>query len=438
MCAVLDSGSRFEGEVTTSGWEVACGDLGAVILCTLLWLTGVKNGITHLHTQPFACKKVSVKPLVRLFRLPINTSCGWLIIATLLAGCGQDDVQVQRVSKDPGAQAQVKALQNSTPQSSARATPTLEWKLPTGWEETTPGEMRFASFRVKGEDGKTADVGVFPLPGMAGGDLENVNRWRGQVGQPAITEEDRAKAALAVSIDGQPAQVYEMAGENAGSGDKNRILAAILRKEGVAWFFKMTGPDALVAAQKPAFIEWLKSLKFGTASTPELPPSHPPIDAGAVAAQAPAAASSPAEGKPQWQVPSGWQEAPGGQFLIAKFIVAGSDNSQASVNVSMSAGDGGGLVSNVNRWRRQLGLSELPDDQVQKLVTAVESEAGKISLVEMSGVDAKTNQKTRLVGAMAPRGGQTWYYKLMGSEQLVEREKNNFINFLKTAKYPNA
>jgi hypothetical protein len=39
---------------------------------------------------------------------------------------------------------------------------------------------------------------------------------------------------------------------------------------------------------------------------------------------------------------------------------------------------------------------------------------------------------------MVPRGGQTWYYKLMGSEQLVDREKDSFINFVKTAKYPNA
>jgi hypothetical protein len=298
--------------------------------------------------------------------------------------------------------------------------------------------MRFASFRVKGEDGKTADVGVFPLPGMAGGDLDNVNRWRSQVGQPPITEEDRAKAAMAVSIDGQPGQVYEMAGESPGSGDKIRILAGILRKEGVAWFFKMNGPDSLVAGQKPAFIEWLKSLKFGTATTPELPPSHPPIDAAALAAQSPASGSAGTEGKPQWQVPSGWQEAPGGQFLIAKFNIAGPDNSQAAVNVSMSAGDGGGLVSNVNRWRRQLGLQELSDDEVQKLVTIVEGEAGKGPLVDMVGVDPRTSQKTRLVGAMVSRGLRTWYYKLMGPEQLVDREKDNFINFLKTAKYPNA
>lgn len=258
------------------------------------------------------------------------------------------------------------------------------------------------------------------------------------MGLPALTEEERSKAALPVTIDGNAAQVYEMAGENAGSGDKTRILAGILRKEGVAWFFKMIGPDELVAGQKSAFVGWLESIKFGVTTTPELPPSHPPIDAGAMASQTTAPASPAAEGKPQWQVPSGWVEAPGGQFLIAKFNIAGADNSQAAVNVSMSAGDGGGLVSNVNRWRRQLALSELPDAEVLKMVTTMEGGAGKGSLVDMVGTDARTNQKTRVLGVMVPRGGQTWFYKLMGPEQLVEREKNNFINFLKTAKYPNA
>ena len=409
-----------------------------MIIRTFFCLFDAKNGITLLHTSLFACRKIAVKFLVLLYRPPITTPLGWLIIATLLAGCGRNDIQVYHVSKDPASQSQARGVQNASPQSGTRAAPTLEWKLPQGWEETAPGEMRFASFRIKGEGGKTADVGVFPLPGMAGGDLDNVNRWRGQVGQSPITEDERAKTAIAVSIDGQPAQVYEMAGENAGSGEMTRILAGILRKEGVAWFFKMTGPDALVAGQKPAFIQWLGSLKFGTATTPELPPDHPPIDTAAIAAPSAASTSPASEGKPQWQIPSGWVEAPGGQFLVAKFNIAGSDNSQAAVNVSMSAGDGGGLVSNVNRWRRQLGLPELPDADVQKLATSVEFEAGNGSLVDMIGTDPRTNQKTRVVGAMVPRSGQTWYYKLMGPEQLVEREKNNFINFLKTAKYPNA
>ena len=122
--------------------------------------------------------------------------------------------------------------------------------------------MRAASFRVAGKDGKQADVSVVPLPGLAGSDLDNVNRWRGQVGLPGVSEAELAKLAQPVEIAGQPAKLYEQAGANAGSGEKSRILAAITRRDGVAWFFKMTGDDGLVAEQKPAFIEFLKSVSF--------------------------------------------------------------------------------------------------------------------------------------------------------------------------------
>jgi hypothetical protein len=120
---------------------------------------------------------------------------------------------------------------------------------------------------VAGKEGKQADVSVVPLPGLAGGDLDNVNRWRGQVGLKGVTQEELARLAQPVTIDHQAAQLYEQAGENPGSGGKSRILAAVTRREGVAWFFKMTGDDELVAQQKPAFIEFLQSVAF---------PSHAP------------------------------------------------------------------------------------------------------------------------------------------------------------------
>ena len=59
--------------------------------------------------------------------------------------------------------------------------------------------------------------------------------------------------------------------------------------------------------------------------------------------------------KPTWTVPSGWQEGQLAQFLVAKYVIAGADGT-AAVNVSSLAGDGGGLLANVNRWRGQLGL----------------------------------------------------------------------------------
>jgi len=95
-----------------------------------------------------------------------------------------------------------------------------------------------------------------------GRDLDNVNRWRTDVGLGAVREEELSKLAQPVEVAGQPGQIYEQAGENPGSGEKTRILAAVSRQNGVAWFFKMNGDDELVAQQKPAFIEFLKSVSF--------------------------------------------------------------------------------------------------------------------------------------------------------------------------------
>ena len=272
-----------------------------------------------------------------------------------------------------------------------------------------------------------------------GGDLENVNRWRSTVGLAPVKEEELAKLAQPVEIAGQTGQLYEQAGENPGSGEKGRILAAVLRREGVAWFFKMNGDDALVAEQKPAFLAFLKSVSFAAStSRADLPPSHPPIgDMASMPTAAPAGAGS-TEGKPTWQVPSTWKEIPGGQFLVAKFMISGAGGAQAAVNVSMSAGDGGGPVGNINRWRGQLGLAPLSDSEVNKLLTSIDTAGGKAMLVDMTGTDARTSQKARLVGAIVPQGNRTWFYKLMGDEQLVEKEKDSFAKLVQTAKYPDA
>jgi hypothetical protein len=316
--------------------------------------------------------------------------------------------------------------------------PKLQWKLPAGWEEVPPGQIRVASFRVAGTGGKQADVSVVPLPGEAGSDLDNVNRWRSQVGLPPIAAEELPKLAQTVEIARQPAPLYEQAGPVPGSGETNRILAAVLRRGGVAWFFKMTGDDALVAQQKPQFVQFLNSLNLAAPAGPsELPPSHPPIaGAGTTPPSTPMSQmTTPGPAQPKWQVPPGWQEVPGGQFLTAKFTIHGSGAEQAAVNVSSMRGEGGGLLNNVNRWRQQLGLAPLLQPEADKLLTPLEVQGGKGMMVDISGTGAGSGQKTRLIGAVIRQGDETWFYKLMGSEQVVEREKAAFTQFVKTAQY---
>jgi hypothetical protein len=356
-----------------------------------------------------------------------------LSLVAALVGCGRSDVQVNYVPKEKPA-AQENAMPHNHPDT-AGGKPTLQWKLPMDWETAPAGQMRLASFRVKGADVNKADISIIPLPGKAGNDLDNVNRWRGQIGLVPVDEAEFAKLGEPVTITGQAGQLYDLAGQAPGSTEKRRILAAILRQEDTAWFFKMTGEDELVAKQKPAFVEFLKSLSF-EAAAPAAPAAG---DMAQAAPMAPAGVPAVADAsKPAWEVPSGWQETPGGQFLVAKFIVTGENKAQAAVNVSSSVGDGGGLVSNVNRWRKQLGLTELPEAEVLKQVTTMDVASGKAMLTEMTGVDARTGQNSRLIGVMVPQTGRAWFYKLMGDAQVVEHEKELFIKFIQTAKYPNA
>jgi hypothetical protein len=387
-----------------------------------------------------------------------------LLTPLLLAiGCHREQVQVYNVTSDPD-QAQTAAPAPETNPASSDLPPghpdipsmnnssmpagvvasdvqnasPLTWTTPAGWTSVPPSEMRVASFKINSADGKQADVSVVPLPGMAGGDSPNVNRWRGQVGLPAASDADLQASAENVDAGGQPAQLYDLAGQNPASGTSSRILGVIQHRDGTTWFYKMTGDADLIEQQKPAFIAFLKSLSFA-AGQPQsdmsaqdqaaLPPGHPSM--GDMGAQSPAAGPISTAGQPNWQVPSGWKEVSGGQFLVAKFMLSGDNGATAAVNVSSSAGDGGGLPANVNRWRGQLGLP--PESEIS--TTAFQVDGGQAQLVDISGNNVQTGQPAELVGIIVTQPDRAWFYKLMGDPKLVAAQKDAFTQFVQGVKY---
>ena len=101
-------------------------------------------------------------------------------------------------------------------------------------------------------------------------------------------------------------------------------------------------------------------------------------------------------------------------------------------------GTGGGLLANVNRWRGQLGLGAIGENDLAKLAQSLDVPGGKGTLVDITGVDAKTGAPTRLVGAIVAQSDQTWFYKLMGEGQIVAQQKDAFTKFIQSANYANA
>ena len=140
----------------------------------------------------------------------------------------------------------------------------LHYTLPPNWQEKPLSPMRLASFKATAPNGKEADVSVVSLSGIAGGDLANVNRWRGQVQLAPLDENTLAKTAEHVQANGHDYLVVDLASEGpiGETQEKQRILGAILDENGRAWFIKMSGEDATVAAQKNAFTDFLRGLKI--------------------------------------------------------------------------------------------------------------------------------------------------------------------------------
>jgi hypothetical protein len=367
-----------------------------------------------------------------------------LILVSALAGCGHSQVKVYQLANDNGSSSaapppNTAAATTTAPDQNGNnsAQPQLQWTLPAGWTEVAPGEMSIASFKVQGQNGAEADVSVVPLPGMAGGDNANVNRWRGQVGLQAATPDELEKMAESVQVGDQPAKLYDVAGQSSNGGSTKRILGAIQDRNGTTWFFKMMGDATLVEQQKPEFVAFLKSLTFTAAAQPAgLPPGHPSISSGDM--NAPMTSSSIASAvKPVWTVPADWQTVPPAQFLLVQYSIAGANGATAEVNVAELDGSGGGVLANVNRWRGQIGLDPVDETGLAKLTTTMDVTGGQATFVDLTGTDAN-GQPTRLVAAIVPMGDQTWFYKLMGDEKVVASQKDAFSKFVQTARYSNA
>lgn len=119
-------------------------------------------------------------------------------------------------------------------------------------------------------------------------------------------------------------------------------------------------------------------------------------------------------------------------MLLASFDVPG-EKGAAETTISRFPGDVGGLEANVNRWRGQLSLPPASSDQIKAQVTQFEVGSEKANLVDLKGTNARTGKEARMVGVMLMTNGQTWVYKLMGDEAVVEKEKENLVKLVKEA-----
>jgi len=347
----------------------------------------------------------------------MKTQLSVLLVSVLaLASAGQE-IQSYSVSKehpsagvhsDPGGGLEV----NSAP---------IHWTAPAGWEELAPTGVRLGSFLAPGPGGTRADVAVTSFPGSVGTELDNVNRWRMELGLPEIGPNE--VNAETITVDSYSGRLYDIAGPS------SRTVVASLPLNGATWFFKMRGETAAVGSAKPAFADFLKSIHFG--------PATGGVAAGGAMAADPhaglVAGATSSRPEPQWAAPASWTPSEHGSLVLKSYSVRGEDGREASVAISKFPGDAGGVLANVNRWRGQLGLTPVPESDLSSATASLDVEGGKGVVVDVDGRDGA--KPARMIAVMVAEGGHTWFYKLRGDEGVVNRERAGFLSFVQAVRY---
>jgi len=340
----------------------------------------------------------------------INCSAGATLLLAISAisagGCRRAEVRAYVAPRDVEPEAASAGREEG--EKPAAELPKVGWVVPDGWKDEGPDATVNVGRFTAGE----AMVNVTPLASMNGQEPMLVNMWRNVLGQTALSDEETKAQLKDVAIGSEQGKMFDLSAER--NGEPVRIVTAFLHRGGKTWFFKLQGPPGAVAAQTTAFEAFLKSVQFTAGATEAAATPAPAAPA------APAAPPVPSEE----QVPAGWTVMEPGNMQAAKFGLDGG----AEVAVSIFPSDTGGLAANVLRWRRQLSLPEVPEAELVASARPIEGAGDGAVAVDLENGDRG------LSGAIIPREGKWFFYKLTGPVAAVKAAREAFLNYAKAKK----
>jgi hypothetical protein len=257
--------------------------------------------------------------------------------------------------------------------------PPVIWTVPEGWQREAGAGLRFASFRF-GDKDNPLELTVTPLGREAGSLSGNVKRWRGQLGLKDIDEAELAKTVRELEVDGVKAMIVDLTGTGSGKAPMN------------APFAKGRPPSR----ERPA-----KGREENATSLPLT-----------------------------FQAPVGWKERAQRDAITLVAYQIPDGNQMAEVTITAA---GGTLEGNVNRWRGQVGLTEVSEQQIRQEARPIEVDRSPGQYVDLTGPEAAGG--LRILAVLVPRGDTTWFFKMRGPADLVGRQKPAFEAFLGTVRF---
>ncbi|MCA9114295.1 MAG: hypothetical protein KDA79_04365 [Planctomycetaceae bacterium] len=260
------------------------------------------------------------------------------------------------------------------------------WQLPEGWSRSDAEDrsgMRFATIQAGSQE-----LTVIPLPAGETREqtvLSNINRWRGQVGlKPVTTAELKDSGAVSFEVDGHEVTMVNLYGTPTGG------------MSGAPFAGGLTGTGGAAPPR-----------------TDRTPPA--------------------AGGKLKYEVPAGWTERPASGMRKAAFEVKQAGKSVEITVIDLAAAAGARLP-NVNRWRGQIGLKAVTQEELDAAIQKIDMGGTPGDYVVLVGPEDADKPET-ILGVIAEHGGKSWFVKLHGSSELAAKEKERFEQFARSLRF---
>lgn len=158
--------------------------------------------------------------------------------------------------------------------------------------------------------------------------------------------------------------------------EQQRLLAAMMPRGETTWSFKLAGPAHAVTMHKEEFDQFVETVRFTDKAEPDLPPP-----------------------------PNGWKKQEDSPSRFAAFELGGSDAPLEMTVIRTSGPEAANVMTNVNRWRGQLGLREVLPAELPQCTRSMTISGTLTTFVDVSGPGDTGPMKPRDTG---PVGAPTY------------------------------
>ena len=295
------------------------------------------------------------------------------------------------------------------------------WEMPAGWEQRiTPESITYATLNHV-ETGLKATVTSLPFTSEATAESwrgyveQNINRWREQVSlpkQPWAQLGDYLEELPELSQGSSTAYFVSLLGRGSGSAGMGPFMMQNSSPAGASPTGTQSSAPRSTSAGVNAGAESTSESETGTTASP---PARPI----------------------EFTAPAQWQElAVSGMRMAAFSVGAGESGGEVTVIAA-----GGSIDANIGIWLGQVGIEA---DEARKQAVlggaeelSVQDVTAKLYTIESTSVQADAGEPATILVADIPwRDKQSLFVKFKGPASLAKAQRDNFVSFVKSIKWP--